>query len=181
MHLQLNSAHSVKAQRVAANIKLISFYVWTKGGKRFGNNSHRQRVTRPCDANVNDDERKWAVAITGASRLSERPSCFLCSFASVTIICLAFKARQQDARLLVMIGTKRGRQRQRREAIKMYLRNSLLWLHYFCWNSIVFSVSYWTERLTLDFVKVTDVLKTPWKWSSWSLIWEQDGTNVSFT
>ena len=27
---------------------------------------------------------------------------------------------------------------------------------------------------------VCHVLKTAWKWSSWSLVWELDGTNVSF-
>ena len=31
-----------------------------------------------------------------------------------------------------------------------------------------------------SFWNVGHVLKTAWKWSSWSLIWAQDGTNVSF-
>ena len=44
----------------------------------------------------------------------------------------------------------------------------------------------WPQRLPLNETKdvsswnVGRVLKTAWKWSSWSLIWEQDGTNVSF-
>ena len=52
---------------------------------------------------------------------------------------------------------------------------------YFRWNSVdsqhlllnakTVAVSSWN---------VGHVLKTAWKWSSWSLIWEQDGTYVSF-
>ena len=78
--------------------------------------------------------------------------------------------------------SKRGRQRQRREARKIFLRNprillsiSLLWLH--C--MFLFSLKLlWLQHLFLN--ETMDVLKTAWKWSSWSLIWEQDGTNVNF-
>ena len=44
----------------------------------------------------------------------------------------------------------------------------------------------WLQRLLLNETmdvsswNVSHVLKTAWKWSSWSLIWEQDGTNVIF-
>ena len=44
----------------------------------------------------------------------------------------------------------------------------------------------WLQRLLLNETmdvsswNVGHVLKTAWKWGSWSLIWEQDGTNVSF-
>ena len=43
----------------------------------------------------------------------------------------------------------------------------------------------WLQRLLLNETmdvsswNVGHVLKTAWKWSSWSLIWEQDDTNVS--
>ena len=37
------------------------------------------------------------------------------------------------------------------------------------------------ETMDVSSWNVGHVLKTAWKWSSWSLIWEQDGTNVSFT
>ena len=90
------------------------------------------------------------------------------------------------------IGTlsKRGQQRKRREARKIFLRNprillsiSLLWLP--C--MVLFSLKFrWLQRLLLNETigvsswNVDHVLKTAWKWSSWSLIWEQDGTNVSF-
>ena len=40
----------------------------------------------------------------------------------------------------------------------------------------------WSMRLNAHEVQITDVFKTAWKWSSWSLFffWAQDGTNVSF-
>ena len=50
----------------------------------------------------------------------------------------------------------------------------------------LFSLKFpWLQRLlneTMDISSwnVDHVLKTAQKWSSWSLIWEQDGTNVSF-
>ena len=83
------------------------------------------------------------------------------------------------------------RQCQRGEARKkIFLRNpyillniSLLWLPFMFLLSLE---NCWLRRLfqseTMDFSSwnVGHVLKTAWKWSSWSLIWEQDGTNVSF-
>ena len=36
------------------------------------------------------------------------------------------------------------------------------------------------ETMDVSSWNVDHVLKTAWKWSSWSFIWEQDGTNVSF-
>ena len=91
---------------------------------------------------------------------------------------------------LLRILSKRGRQHQRREARKIFLSNpyillsiSLLWLP--C--MFLFSLKLlWLQRLLLNETmdvsswNVGHVLKTAWKWSSWSLVWEQDGTNVSF-
>ena len=85
--------------------------------------------------------------------------------------------------------SKRGRQRQRREARKIFLSNpyillsiSLLWLP--C--MFLFSLKLlWLQRLLLNETmdasswNVGHVLKTAWG-SSWSLIWGQDGTNISF-
>ena len=94
--------------------------------------------------------------------------------------------------ILGLLGTlsKRERRRQRREARKLFLPNprvllstSLLWLPCMFLFSLKFR---WLQRLflneTLDVSSwnVGHVLKTAWKWSSWSLIWEQDGRNVSF-
>ena len=61
----------------------------------------------------------------------------------------------------------------------------LLWLYpvcfYFHWNSVDSSISSWTKWwMLISSWNVSHLLKTAWKWSSWSLIWEQDGTNVSF-
>ena len=76
------------------------------------------------------------------------------------------------------------------EARKLFLRNprillsiSLLWLPCMFLFPLKFR---WLQRLLLNETmdvsswNVGHVLKTAWKWSSWSLIWEQDGTNVSF-
>ena len=60
---------------------------------------------------------------------------------------------------------------------------SLLWLPCMFLFSLKFP---WLQRLLLSETmdvsswNVSHVFKTAWKWSSWSLIWEQDGTNVSF-
>ena len=93
---------------------------------------------------------------------------------------------------LLLIGTlsKWGRQRQQWEAKKIFLCNpyillriSLLWLPCMFLFSLKFR---WLQHLLLNETmdisswNVGHVLKTAWKWSSWSLIWEQDGTNVSF-
>ena len=81
-------------------------------------------------------------------------------------------------------------QRQHWEARKIYLPNpyislsiSLLWLPCMFLFSLKF---HWLQRLllnkTMDFSSwnVGHVLQTVWKRSGWSLIWEQEGTNVSF-
>ena len=61
--------------------------------------------------------------------------------------------------------SKWGRQRQCWEARKVFLSNPYILLSIsLLWLPCMFLFS----------------LKTGWKWSNWSLIWEQDGTNVSF-
>ena len=99
----------------------------------------------------------------------------------VIIIMIATIFVEEHVFFVQLLGTlsKRGRQHQRREARKIFLRNprillsiSLLWLPYHVcfWNPADSSVP------SLDF--------SSWNvghvWSSWSLVWEQDGTNVSF-
>ena len=89
--------------------------------------------------------------------------------------------------LLIVIRTlsKRGRQRQHREAIKIFFRNShasiqLVWIHCLCLFSLKFSCLQHlslNEKIDIRSHKVHDVLKTPWRWSSWSLIQEHDGTD----
>ena len=92
----------------------------------------------------------------------------------------------------MMINTlsKWGRQRQRREANKIVLRNpriilsiSLLWLP--C--MFLFSLKLlWLQHLLNETMDVSSwnvghVSKTARRWSSSSLIWEQDGTNETST
>ena len=85
---------------------------------------------------------------------------------------------------------KRGRRRQRRrQEIYFFFKPRILLSISLLWLSCVFVFSLkfrWLQRLlqneTMDVSSwnVGHVLKTAWKWSSWSLIWEQDSTNVSF-
>ena len=93
-----------------------------------------------------------------------------------------------------VLGTvsKRGRRRQNREARKICLRNPASYFTKLIFALVTLYVSFslkfrWLQqRLLLNETmeasswNVGHVLKTAWKWSSWSLIWEQDGTNVSF-
>ena len=85
--------------------------------------------------------------------------------------------------------SKQGRQRQRRRQEKIFICNprislsiSLLWLPCMFLFPLKFR---WLQRLLLNETmdvssrNVGHVPKTAWKWSSWSLIWEPDGTNVS--
>ena len=111
-----------------------------------------------------------------------------CSTSSVSLLALLFcrELKWSYTRNLMMfnnipsyapfsaMGTKRGRQRQSREARKIFLHNphvllsiSLLWLpsitlcFYFRLKTVDSSVS--------SSWNVGHVLKTAWKWSSWSL------------
>ena len=83
---------------------------------------------------------------------------------------------------------KQGRQRQGGPgARKIFHRNPRILLSIPLLWFLLFSLKFrWLQRLLLNETmdvsswNVGHVLKTAWKWSSWSLIWEQDGTNVSF-
>ena len=91
---------------------------------------------------------------------------------------------------LLSLAVKQGRQCQRREARKIFLRNPRIWLSIsLLWLPCMFLFSLkfrWLQRLLLNETvdvsswNVGHILKTAWKCSSWSLIWEQDGANVSF-
>ena len=114
---------------------------------------------------------------------------FLCSRVSSCNI-FATKDRTCFTKLLRRLGTLSKWGRQRREARKIFLPNprvllsiSLLWLPCMFLFSLKFrwlQRLFLNERLDVSSWNVGHVLKTAWKWSSWSLIWEQDGTNVSF-
>ena len=72
---------------------------------------------------------------------------------------------------------------------KTFLRNppislsiSLLWLPcmflvWFRWLPLRLPLN---ETMDVSAWNVGHILKAAWKWSSWNVIWEQDGTNVSF-
>ena len=92
------------------------------------------------------------------------------------------------------IGTlsKRGWQWQCQEARKIFLRNplislsvSLLWLpcmFLFSLKLLWFQCLLLNETMDVSSWNIGQILKTVLKqfWSSWSLIWEQNGTNVSY-
>ena len=76
-----------------------------------------------------------------------------------------------------------GRQRQLPEARTVFrnprilLSISLLWLP--C-KFLLLQCLLLNDTMLSSFWNVGPILNTAWKWSSWRLIWEQDGTNVSF-
>ena len=81
--------------------------------------------------------------------------------------------------------SKRGRQRQRREVRKIFLHNPRISIS-FIWFPCMFLVSLkfrWLQRLLLNEMMDVSLWNVGtfwrWKWSSWSLIWEQNGTQVS--
>ena len=87
--------------------------------------------------------------------------------------------------------TNRGRQRKPRKTRKIFFHKPhICFKRIFTLGNIPFMFPFslkfcWLQCLLNEMMDVCSwnvghVLKTAWKWSSWSLIWEQDGTNVSF-
>ena len=62
--------------------------------------------------------------------------------------------------------------------------NDSLWLNCLCLFSLNFNylgrLRFLNDKINVSSWNIDRVLQTTWKWNSWSLIEEQDGTNVSF-
>ena len=111
--------------------------------------------------------------------------CCLMSSSYVRYITCILKGRYNASSWYHQGLSKRGRQRQHQEAIIIFIRNPRIFLNisFLCLHCMfnLFSLKFrWLQRLFLNETmdvsswNVGHVLKTAWKWSSWSLIWEQD-------